>query len=317
MISVIKTFILNISEKLSSSLEMGLSYIKISSSSTIERQYLALCKDVLKNGEKRLNRTGIPSFSVFGKSLTFSFDEDGSFPLLTTKKVFHKGMIAELLWFLSGSTNSNDLPEFVRKWWSPWALPDGNLGPIYGEQLRRVKTYGIDGDDVGAYNTVYRRFEVDQIQDTIDNISKDPMSRRHIISTWGVGDIPNMQLAPCHGNIIQFYVTTGGKLNMQMYQRSADIFLGLPVNIASYALLLAMIAQVTGFKPGKMILVLGDAHIYENHVEQVKRQLKRAPMKLPQLILNPKIKDLDSFTKDDIIIKNYKSHGEIKGEVAV
>lgn len=256
--------------------------------------YHNLLKDILDNGVESSDRTGVGTVSVFGRQLRFNLKE--GFPLITTKKMFFNGMVDELLWFISGSTNVEDLPERTKKWWTPWARPDGSLGKTYGYQMRRLK--------------------VDQLKSVVESIKKDPYSRRHIIALWNPEMTQDMQLPPCHGNHIQFYVRNN-TLSCSMLQRSADCFIGLPVNIASYALLTHMVAQVCDLGVGELIININDAHIYKNHLEQVKEQLTRNSFNPPTLKLNEKIKDIDLFTNADIMVMDYKHQPAIKAEVAV
>ena len=263
------------------------------------KQYLDLLDHVMKNGYRKSDRTGTGTISVFGYQMRFNLSQ--GFPLLTTKKIHLKSIIHELLWFLQGSTNTQYLKENGVTIWDEWAKPDGELGPVYGYQWRSWPK--SDGS------------HVDQITDVVKSIKSNPDSRRHIVSSWNVADLDKMALPPCH-LLFQFYVA-GGKLSCQMYQRSCDIFLGVPFNIASYALLTLMMSQVTGLKPGEFIHTLGDAHIYLNHVEQVNLQLARTPFPSPTMNLNPEIKDIFDFTFGDFHLENYQSHPHIKGEIAV
>jgi thymidylate synthase len=263
------------------------------------KQYLNLLQRVLDEGVKKEDRTGTGTISVFGHQMRFNLND--SFPLLTTKKIHLKSIIYELLWFLKGSTNVKYLQEHGVRIWNEWAKDDGELGYIYGYQWR-------------SWND-YKGGTVDQIAQVIESIKNNPNSRRHIVSAWNVGHLDEMQLPPCH-ILFQFYVADG-KLSCQLYQRSADIFLGVPFNIASYALLTMMIAQVTNLKLGDFIHTLGDTHIYLNHVEQVKLQLTREPYPLPQMIINPDVKNIDDFKYDDFELVNYKAHPHIKGEISV
>jgi len=263
------------------------------------RQYLDLLDHVLKNGYKKPDRTGTGTISVFGYQMRFDLQE--GFPLLTTKKLHLRSILHELLWFLKGSTNVQYLRENGVTIWDEWAKPDGELGPVYGYQWRSWPK--PDGT------------HVDQIACVVESIKKNPDSRRHIVSAWNVGEIDKMALPPCH-LLFQFYVA-GDKLSCQMYQRSCDIFLGVPFNIASYALLALMMAQVTGLKPGEFIHTLGDAHIYLNHLEQVKLQLTRTPFPLPKMIINPETKDILSFSFSDFRLQDYQSHPHIKGQISV
>lgn len=267
------------------------------------KQYLVLLDKLLNEGNRKGDRTGTGTRSVFGYQMRFDLAE--GFPLVTTKKMFIKGTVAELLWFISGSTNCNDLPENVRHWWTPWADENGNLGPTYGEQFRQATWVSMDG-------TVK---VVDQLKDTLDGIIKDPNSRRHIISLWHTPAMNQTNLPCCHGTVIQFYVNDG-KLSCQMYQRSADTFIGLPVNIASYALLTHMMAQQAGLGVGEFIWTGGDVHLYENHVEQAWEQLRREPFPLPTLILN-KAPSLFEYKIEDFVIDNYECHPAIKAPVAI
>ena len=263
------------------------------------RQYLDLLSHVLEHGDKKEDRTGTGTISVFGYQMRFDLSE--KFPLLTTKKVHLKSVIHELLWFLKGSTNIGYLKENEVSIWDEWADENGDLGPVYGSQWRSWQT--CDGRTI------------DQISNLIENIKSNPDSRRLIVSAWNVGEVDKMKLPPCHC-FFQFYVAND-KLSCQLYQRSADIFLGVPFNIASYALLTLMIAQVTNLAPGEFVHTLGDAHIYSNHIEQVKQQLSREAKDLPIMKINPHIKDIFSFKYDDFEILNYDPHPLIKAPVAV
>jgi thymidylate synthase len=263
------------------------------------RQYLDLLDHVLKTGTEKTDRTGTGTISVFGYQMRFNL-EDG-FPLLTTKKLHLKSIIYELLWFISGNTNTKYLNDNGVRIWNEWADKDGNLGPVYGHQWRSWPS--ADGR------------KIDQLANVIDSIKKSPDSRRHIISAWNVGELDKMALPPCHV-LFQFYVA-GDKLSCQLYQRSADIFIGVPFNIASYALLTLIVAQVTGLKPGDFIHTFGDAHIYLNHVEQVSLQLTREPYELPTLRINPEVTDILKFRYEDFELKKYVSHPHIKGDIAV
>ncbi len=263
------------------------------------RQYLDLLNHVIENGIEKKDRTGTGTKSVFGYQMRFNL-QDG-FPLLTTKKMHIKSILHELLWFLAGSTNIQYLKEHNVRIWNEWADEQGNLGPIYGYQWRSWPSY--DG-----------KF-VDQISQVVHSIKHNPDSRRHIVSAWNVGQLDEMALPPCH-ILFQFYVADG-KLSCQLYQRSADIFLGVPFNIASYSYLVHMIAQVCGLQPGDFIHTLGDAHIYLNHLDQVKLQLSREPMPLPHLKLNPAVQSVFDFRFDDFEIVDYQSHPTIKGDISV
>jgi thymidylate synthase len=253
----------------------------------------------LKNGKEKHDRTGTGTISVFGYQMRFDLAE--GFPLLTTKKLHLRSIIHELLWFISGDTNIKYLKDNGVSIWDEWADKDGNLGPVYGYQWRSWPA--ADGR------------KIDQLKDVIEEIKKNPDSRRLIVSAWNVGEIPKMALPPCHA-LFQFYVADG-KLSCQLYQRSCDIFIGVPFNIASYALLTLMIAQVTGLKPGEFIHTLGDAHIYLNHIEQVKLQLTREPFKLPEMKINPSVNDIFSFRFEDFALVNYVAHPHIKGAISV
>ncbi|MFH0999993.1 MAG: thymidylate synthase [Bacteroidota bacterium] len=263
------------------------------------QQYLNLLEHVLETGIEKEDRTGTGTISVFGYQMRF--DLELGFPILTTKKLHLRSIIHELLWFLKGETNIKYLKDNNVRIWNEWADKDGELGPIYGYQWRSWP----------ASNGEY----IDQISQVVDSIKNNPDSRRHIVSAWNVGEIKNMALPPCH-ILFQFYVANG-KLSCQLYQRSADIFLGVPFNIASYALLTLMLAQITGLKPGEFIHTLGDAHIYLNHLDQVKLQLERKPFDLPIMSLNPNVKSIFDFKIDDFELVNYKSHPSIKGEISV
>ncbi len=263
------------------------------------RQYLDLLRDVRNGGSKRADRTGTGTLSVFGRQLRFDLTD--GFPLVTTKKVHLRSIIAELLWFLRGDTNVGWLREQNVTIWDEWADDRGDLGPVYGAQWRSWK--GADGRTH------------DQIAAVLDGIRNNPDSRRLIVSAWNVGEIEHMALAPCHA-IFQFYVADG-RLSCQLYQRSADLFLGVPFNIASYALLTHLMAQVTGLQPGEFVHTFGDAHIYSNHVDQVDEQLSRDTRSLPKLQLNTDITDLFAFTADDIVIVDYDPHPRISAPVAV
>lgn len=263
------------------------------------QQYLDLLSHVLDSGSKKSDRTGTGTLSVFGYQMRFNLDD--GFPALTTKKLHLRSIIHELLWFLKGETNIEYLQQNKVSIWDEWADEQGNLGPIYGYQWRKWPA----GDDR----------QIDQIHQVMKSIREDPDSRRHIVSAWNVGALDKMALPPCHV-LFQFYVNQG-TLSCQLYQRSADIFLGVPFNIASYSLLLMMMAQVTGLKAGEFIHTLGDAHIYLNHIEQVKLQLTRDPRPLPTMKLNPQIKDLFQFRYEDFELLNYNPHPHIKGEISV
>lgn len=263
------------------------------------RQYLDLLDHVLKTGYQKPDRTGTGTLSVFGYQMRFDLQE--GFPLLTTKKLHLRSILYELLWFLKGSTNVQFLRDNKVTIWDEWARPDGELGPVYGYQWRSWPK--PDGT------------HVDQIARVVDSIKTNPDSRRHIVSAWNVGDLDKMALPPCH-LLFQFYVA-GDKLSCQMYQRSCDIFLGVPFNIASYAMLTMMMAQVSGLKPGEFVHTLGDAHIYLNHLDQVKLQLTRTPFPLPKIILNPDIHDILNFSFSDFTLQDYQAHPHIKGQISI
>jgi len=263
------------------------------------KQYIDLLEHVLKNGIKKEDRTGTGTISTFGYQMRFNLEK--GFPLLTTKKLHFPSILYELLWFIKGETNISYLKTNNVRIWNEWADVNGELGPIYGYQWRSWSA----GD--GKH--------IDQLKEVIGQIKNNPDSRRHIISAWNVGDLNKMALPPCH-ILFQFYVANG-KLSCQLYQRSADVFLGVPFNIASYSLLLLMMAKVTNLKPGEFIHTLGDTHIYQNHLEQVNVQLGRLPKKLPTIHLNPEIHSLFDFGFEDIILNNYDSHPHIKGEISV
>ena len=262
-------------------------------------QYLELCQRVLDEGVQKTDRTGTGTISVFGHQMRFHM-ADG-FPLLTTKKLHLKSIIYELLWFLQGDTNVRYLQEHGVRIWNEWADENGDLGPVYGHQWRSWPDY--------------KGGTIDQIQQVVEQIKHNPDSRRMIVSAWNVAEVNDMALPPCH-TLFQFYVANG-RLSLQLYQRSADIFLGVPFNIASYALLLQMMAQVTGLRAGDFVHTLGDAHIYLNHLDQVHLQLTREPRPLPQMVLNPEVKDIFSFQYEDFQLLNYDPHPHIAGVVAV
>jgi len=263
------------------------------------KQYLDLMRHVRDNGTVKSDRTGTGTVSVFGHQMRFDLSE--GFPLITTKKLHLRSIIHELLWFLNGETNTSYLNEHGVRIWNEWADEQGNLGHIYGYQWRSWPT--PDGR------------HIDQVSEVVDSIRNSPDSRRHIVSAWNVGELEHMALPPCH-ILFQFYVADG-KLSCQLYQRSADIFLGVPFNIASYSFLLMMMAQVCGLKPGEFIHTLGDAHIYLNHLEQVKLQLTRDPRTLPTVTLNQAINSIFDFGFEDFNIENYDAHPHIKGAISV
>jgi thymidylate synthase len=263
------------------------------------KQYLNLLEYILDNGTEKRDRTGTGTLSVFGYQMRFNMND--GFPLMTTKKLHLKSIVYELLWFLKGDTNIKYLNDNNVNIWNEWADQAGNLGHIYGYQWRSWPDY------TGG--------TIDQIKQVIGNIKENPDSRRHIVSAWNVADIKNMALPPCHV-LFQFYVANG-MLSCQLYQRSADIFLGVPFNIASYALLMMMVAQVTGLKPGEFVHTFGDAHIYKNHLEQVRTQLNREPRPLPVMRINPSVSDINGFSFEDFTLENYNPHPHIKGDISV
>ena len=264
------------------------------------KQYLDLIKRVLEKGEKRQERTGVGTLSLFGQQIRYDLRK--GFPLVTTKKLHLKSIIYELLWFLKGETNTAYLKENGVSIWDEWADSRGDLGPVYGKQWRRWESP--------------RGGDIDQISQVIEEMKTNPTSRRLIVSAWNPADLPQMALPPCH-TFIQFYVSNEGALSCQLYQRSADIFLGLPFNIASYALLTMMIAQVADLKVGEFIHTLGDAHLYLNHIEQAQLQIERSPLPLPQMKLNPHIKNIFDFKYEDFQLENYSSYAHIKAPVAL
>ena len=263
------------------------------------KQYLELLRTAMFTGEEKADRTLTGTLSIFGAQMRFDLRE--GFPLVTTKKVHFKSVVHELLWFIRGDTNVKYLNDNGVTIWNEWANKDGNLGPIYGKQWRAWPS--PDGRSI------------DQLAQVIEQIRRDPDSRRHIVSAWNVADLPDMALAPCHC-LFQFYVSNG-RLSCQIYQRSADLFLGVPFNIASYALLTHMVAQVCDLEVGDLVWTGGDCHIYDNHRGQVVHQLLRTPRKLPTLLLNRGVKNINEFTFDDVTLVNYLHHPAIKGEVAV
>lgn len=263
------------------------------------RAYLDLLQHVLDHGSYRQDRTGVGTYAVFGAQTRYDLRD--SFPLLTTKKLHTRSIIYELLWFLKGDTNTRYLKENGVSIWDEWAAEDGSLGPVYGAQWRSWR---------GADSQTY-----DQIADVIERIKTDPSSRRHIVSAWNVGEIDKMALPPCH-TMFQFFVDNG-ELSCQLYQRSADLFLGVPFNIASYALLTCMVAQVTGLKPGDFVHTIGDMHLYANHLEQTRLQLSREPRATPALEINPEVKTIDGFDYGDFEFSGYDPHPGIKAPIAV
>ena len=260
------------------------------------KQYLELLQDILDNGVDKMDRTGVGTRSVFGRQMRFDLSK--GFPLVTTKKVHLKSIIHELLWFIKGDTNIKYLQDNGVRIWNEWADENGDLGPVYGSQWRNWNGDGVD-----------------QLADVIERLKKNPNDRRMIVSAWNVSKISQMKLPPCH-MMFQFYVANG-KLSCMLYQRSCDMFLGVPFNIASYALLTMMIAQVCGLKAGEFVHTLGDTHIYHNHFEQVKEQLSHTPLKLPTMKINPNVKDINDFKYEDFELVGYESYGTIKGKVAV
>ena len=264
-----------------------------------ERQYLDLVAHVLTHGARKTDRTGTGTLSVFGAQMRF--DLASSFPLLTTKKLHLKSILYELLWFLAGDTNVRWLQERGVSIWDEWADENGNLGPVYGYQWRHWRS--PEGR------------EIDQIAQVVESITKKPDSRRHIVTAWNPADVDRMALPPCHA-LFQFYVADG-RLSCQMYQRSADLFLGVPFNIASYALLTLMMAQVTGHAPGEFVLTLGDAHLYLNHLEQARLQLSRGERPFPRMRLNPAVKDIFAFRFEDFTLEGYDPHPAIRAPIAV
>lgn len=267
---------------------------------SVMKEYLNLLKLVMENGSERSDRTGVGTIGVFGAQARFDLRE--SFPLLTTKKLHTRSIIYELLWFLRGDTNIKFLNENRVSIWDEWADKDGNLGRVYGAQWRDWRT--PDGR------------HIDQIKNLVEGIRKDPFGRRHIVSAWNPGELDKMALPPCHA-LFQFYVSPDGGLSCQLYQRSADLFLGVPFNIASYALLTMMVAQVCGLKPREFVHTFGDLHIYKNHLDQVREQLSREPRALPKMKLNPDRRELDEFVYEDFTLEGYDPHPTIKAPIAV
>lgn len=263
-----------------------------------------MLRHVLEKGERRSDRTGTGTLSVFGYQCRYDLAQ--GFPVLTTKKLHLRSIIHELLWFLRGDTNVKYLHDHKVSIWDEWADANGDLGPVYGYQWRH---WGKDMSDASSKG-------IDQIQLLIDGLQKNPQSRRHIVSAWNVGDIHKMKLPPCH-SLFQFYVHENRRLSCQLYQRSADIFLGVPFNVASYALLLMMVAQVTGLTPGDFVHTFGDAHLYLNHIEQAKEQLSRKPRALPKMRVNPLVKSIFDFKYEDFELVDYDPHPAIKAPIAV
>ena len=267
------------------------------------KQYLDLLKRITTEGIRKEDRTGTGTLSVFGHQMRFDLSE--GFPLLTTKKLHLKSIIHELLWFLQGDTNVKYLQDNGVRIWNEWADENGDLGPVYGKQWRAFETLDKNGN----------RVVVDQINEVINQIKTHPDSRRLIVCAWHPGQTDDMALPPCH-TLFQFYIANG-KLSLQLYQRSADTFLGVPFNIASYALLLMMVAQVTGYEPGEFVHTTGDTHLYLNHLQQVEEQLSRTPRPLPRMVINPQVKDIFSFQYDDFHLTDYNPWPHIKAEVSV
>lgn len=263
------------------------------------KQYLDLLQTILDSGVQKEDRTGTGTLSVFGYQMRFNLEH--GFPLITTKKLHLKSIIHELLWFLRGETNIRYLRENGVRIWDEWADENGNLGPVYGSQWRSWRT--ADGHSI------------DQISNLVEQIRTNPSSRRLLVSAWNVGEIDKMALPPCHA-LFQFYVANG-RLSCQLYQRSADVFLGVPFNIASYSLLTLMIAQVTGLQPGDFVHTFGDVHLYSNHFDQAKIQLSRQPFPLPQMRINPKVQSIFDFDYGDFTLENYQAHSHIKAQVSV
>ena len=287
----------------------------------VDQTYFDLINDVLTNGVEKTDRTGTGTISVFGRQSRYDLTQ--GFPILTSKRVHWKSVVGELLWFLRGDTNIKWLKENGISIWDEWADKDGNLGPIYGQQMRRwsnlvdASPQGLHYDHKSGIGFIpsYKDQPVDQIIDVIQQIKTNPDSRRLIVSAWNVADIPNMALAPCH-TMFQFYVVNG-KLSCQLYQRSCDLGLGQPFNVASYALLTHMIAQVCGLEVGEFVHTFGDLHIYKNHVDALRQQMHRTPYPMSKLILNPEVKDIDSFTFEDIKLEIYQHHPIISLKVAI
>lgn len=272
-----------------------------------EQQYLDIMADILHNGSQRMDRTGVGTKSIFGTQMRFDLSK--SFPLLTTKKVWFKGVVHELLWLLSGNTNIKYLVDNGVHIWDEWADTNGDLGPVYGAQWRRWNEHSTNqGYFVG-------RPRIDQIANIIDSLKNNPYGRRHIVTAWNPEEIPDMRLPPCHC-LFQFHVQDG-RLNCQLYQRSCDWFLGVPFNIASYALLTMMIAQVVGLKPGIFVHTGGDVHLYLSHMKQVEEQLCRSPFAFPKLELNKNILNIDDFKFEDIMLVDYKHHARIEAPIAI
>ncbi len=287
------------------------------------KQYLDLCQHILDHGEKRIDRTEVGTLSVFGYQMRFNLEE--GFPLLTTKKMYHRAIFEELIWFISGNTNIQPLVQKNVRIWNEWPYEKYKASPDYqneslAEYVEKIKNdddFAKKHGDLGpVYGKQWRDFNgVDQLAYVIDQIKHNPRSRRIILSAWRPDQIDQMALPPCH-LLMQFYVSADNKLSCQLYQRSADVFLGVPFNIASYALLTHMIAEVCNLRVGEFVHTLGDAHIYLNHLEQIKEQLRNQPLPLAKLVLNPR-ESIDDFVMEDIVIENYQSHQRITGEIAV
>jgi len=284
------------------------------------KQYHDLCRHILENGVRKEDRTGTGTLSTFGYQMRFDLSK--GFPIITTKKLHWPSIAHELLWFLSGDTNTKYLTDNGVRIWNEWADEDGNLGPVYGKQWRSWDTFALY--EIGPYNAKRSDYEgtIDQIAEVIEQIKTNPDSRRLMVNAWNVGELDEMALPPCHF-AFQFYVTppssegANGRLSCQLYQRSGDVFLGIPFNIASYALLTYMIAHVTGLEVGEFVHTIGDAHIYTNHIEQVETQLTRDFKPLPQLQIKRQVTDIDDFTFEDFEIVGYEAHPHIKGDVAI
>jgi len=287
----------------------------------VDQTYFDLINDVLTNGVEKTDRTGTGTISVFGRQVRY--DLSLGFPILTSKRVHWKSVVGELLWFLKGDTNIKWLKENGISIWDEWADQEGNLGPVYGKQWRGWESINKDSflnsdnlnDPQLQHGLFFKPIEIDQIKEVIQQIKNNPDSRRLIVSAWNVGDIPNMALAPCH-TMFQFYVVNG-KLSCQLYQRSCDLGLGQPFNVASYALLTHMIAQVCGLEVGEFVHTFGDLHIYSNHIEALKQQLHRTPYPMPRLVLDKTVMDIDGFDFDKVTLDSYQHHPSIKLPVAV
>ncbi len=280
------------------------------------KQYLDMLQHIVNHGVEKGDRTGTGTLSVFGYQTRFDLSE--GFPLLTTKRMHLKSIIHELLWFISGDTNIRYLQKHGVKIWDEWADENGELGPVYGKQWRRWETTEPNQETMqitGSGDLEFDHHTVDQLGDVIERIKSNPDCRRLLVCAWNPGEISRMALPPCHC-LFQFYVANG-KLSCMLYQRSCDVFLGVPFNIASYALLTMMVAQVCGLEPGEFVHTYGDLHIYSNHMEQVFTQMEREPKELPRMVLNPNVKDIDKFTFEDFTLEGYDPHPAIKGKVSV